>query len=688
MLNTKKLLYILPDLAYIAELLPAKKEHAFSIQSFRQVNGEFIGENEFVPEHIVKLFSKIEKDDYFLILPDFLFTNTIINVEETSEAKIKEHLNQQLLPKLNITSETHEIETFALTEFKGTSKVQFSAIEKTVLGPIRAAAEESGVNIVGVSPLSWTMKSVISLEPSISILQIGDQLYSAEHYIGIDQTSNASVDNPESIAETVKTLKGAEPNIQTVYLLVNEVVEKSLADELSGTLPTQQLASFKEDDSKMPSYVRQIIETSMKTLSIEDYPVPRFLLGPASEEEKKLFIVEQVEELDPEDQAEDDSLVDSEAVVPEQEVGEETEAEVEEETEIDAAEESKEDSEADIAGAVLPAPSTLTSLPEPTTAELEDKGADKMQKTDETETKDIDSQEPETDAESLPLPGAVESVGSASAVEAVSEPAIDEPKPVEAKEKSSEKKAEPEVKREEPPSALKPESLAAPATSEQEKEIGTTDRNSDQETKKEEAEDSGEIDLTQFALGGDKATVDPVKEAPDKKQKQVIKNSSGIGNMLKMIFITLAVFAATVAIGIGVGLGLLSVANRNAAEPAPTPVATAEPAETPEETPEPVTEEDLALEDLSILVVNATTRAGYAGTIQRALSTAGFGTVNAGNASGEYDPGVYVLMEEENSELLRVLRQESGLDLVYLEDTDASEEDPRGTYDAVVVLAE
>ena len=141
MLNTKKLLYILPDLTYSAELLPGKKEHSYAIQSFRQINGEFINENEFISNNIQKLFTKIDKEDYHLILPDFLFTNTIVNVDDDSETKTIDYVKKQLLPDLNLSKETHEIEITVLTSFKGKSKVQISAIEKELLSPIRIAAK-------------------------------------------------------------------------------------------------------------------------------------------------------------------------------------------------------------------------------------------------------------------------------------------------------------------------------------------------------------------------------------------------------------------------------------------------------------------------------------------------------------------------------------------------------------------
>jgi len=286
MLNTQKLLYILPDVAYIAELLPTKKPHSFAIQSFRQINGTFLDENEFIPEHIFKLFAKLDEgESYTLVLPDFLFTNTIVTVNETSDAKIKQYLKTTLLPQLTLEAKTHLIETFVLTELNGSARVQLSAIERSILAPIRVGAHQAKVTIDSASPLSWAIKSIVSLEPSITVLQIGDRLYSGLQYIGVDQTMQATVAETEVIAETIKTLKGAEPSIQTIYLLTNALVEKRLAELLSGTLPLQQLGSLSDDAEKMPAYVRQIIESSMRTFSIADYPVPKFSLSPATEAE-------------------------------------------------------------------------------------------------------------------------------------------------------------------------------------------------------------------------------------------------------------------------------------------------------------------------------------------------------------------------------------------------------------------
>ena len=58
------------------------------------------------------------------------------------------------------------------------------------------------------------------------------------HYIGVDQCTSQTTAEVSAIAETIKTLKGAEPRIQTVYLLTNELVEQELKEELSDTLPS------------------------------------------------------------------------------------------------------------------------------------------------------------------------------------------------------------------------------------------------------------------------------------------------------------------------------------------------------------------------------------------------------------------------------------------------------------------
>ena len=117
-----RLLYILSDLAYIAKLIPGKKAHDFVLSDFRQINGEFLDENVLLEANLTKLFSKLEAGSYKLVLPDFLFTSTIVNLELENEEAVKEHLNKKLLPELDINSEDYYLDTTVLSNYKGAFK--------------------------------------------------------------------------------------------------------------------------------------------------------------------------------------------------------------------------------------------------------------------------------------------------------------------------------------------------------------------------------------------------------------------------------------------------------------------------------------------------------------------------------------------------------------------------------------
>lgn len=676
MLNTEKLLYILPDLTYLAELLPGKKENSFTIQSFKQINGNFINENEFISANIQKLFTKIDKEEYSLILPDFLFTNTIVSVDNESEAGALSHVKEKLLPSLDLTDDSHEIQINVLTSFKGKSKVQISAIEKEILAPIRVAAEKSKTIIKSVSPLSWAIKTIVSLEPSIVVLQIGGNLYSSQHYIGVDQTNNFPVDELSSIVETIKTLKGAEPSIQTIYLASSSLIEEKLKDELGGTIPIQQLATYKEEDSKMPSYVKYIIESCMKTLSISSFPVPKFKLGKATklevskvDSEKELPLPEKnSEEISEDDEIETKSEVESEskstalAELPEPSKvpGGVVMAKVEDT--IIMPEDKKDETAIEIKAAETPETPTAETKNSVTVREITQDGKESII-TNEPDSESeksvaVDTNTPETKtSEALEIPSAEVKVS----------PTLEEPI---AQDSTVTKKEEPSkidkiVTEENDPSQVNLSQFAGTETkseleSEKLPKSETTDTMTE-DTKKDETKD-----LTNGS-------------------KKVIKNSSGVNNMLKMVFITLAVFFITIAIGIGVGLGLLKMSDKNPKEEVAS-VVVSETEATPEPTATPEPEVEIVKADLSIFIVNATTKAGYAGKIKALLIDGEIADVTAGNSEGNYDEGTdYLLMLKENTQLQKLLEEASGLEFEY--SSEIKIEDPDGDYDAVIVLA-
>lgn len=631
---SNKLLYILPDVTYHAELLPTKKEFTFAVQSFRQINGEFLDENEFLPENIDKLFSKFKGESFTsLILPDYLFTDTIVSIKETDEKAVVAHLKEKLLPSLGLTTDTHSVHSFVLTQFKGQSKVQISAIEKSLLAPIRISAKNHDVRFDGVTALSWSAKSIISLEPSISILQVGSKLYSSLHYIGIDQTTVADLHEIPNIIETIKTLKGGEPSIQTIYLLSNAVVEEQLTEQLKAILPIQQLATFKEDDAKMPSYVKQIIESGMKTLSIPDYLAPAFEITKATPE--------------------DEDLVASLAAVTVSDDSSETEAE---------AEKNNSDENTDSTDSV-------TDLPVPTAPASTAAAVSQIKHLDlSIDTSDVENET--TDA--VDTDEKLEPTLESSTVHTINE--SDTKTNLESLENESvtENVFDDEFKsvKEEPSMPEKDETVLTAST-----------------TDNEPVEATDVIDLRKFSKETSSQTDSEPTAVETKVPPTVIKNNSGVGSMMKMVFITLAVFFATVAVGVGVGLGLLKVTQQEVDQNiAPVVIEPASPEPVATESAETVVTFDPST-GYSVLVVNATTKAGYAGTIRSALQKTGFENVSAANAKGEYTTGNYILVDEEIPGLLSYV--EEATELTFELDTqNKKQEDAAGAYDIVVVLAE
>lgn len=562
------LLYILADLAYVAKLTPSKKTGDFAMTDFHQINGEFMDENVLLRNNIDKLFSKLEPDSYRLVLPDFLFTSTILNIEVDSEEEVKAHLKDKLLPDLGINTKDYYVDTTVLSNYKGVFRVQLTALEKNVVAALTEVGKSyPKIKVESVSPLSWTTKSIISLEPSVAILQMGGSLFLAQHYIGVDQCYSVPTAEALNFAETAKTLKGAEPSLQTVYLLSNSLVDDQIKEELKKTLPVQQLADLASENEQMPSYVKQIIEAGAKTFSIKEFLLPQFTL--------------------------DGDYVATPAVLT---------------TEEEPVEDEPAQDEKPAAQAALPEPEPAPALPKP----------------------DVVAAALPAAAAPAALPPVKKIDLLADKVEPVTEPA----QPV-----------------------VKPE-----------------------------------IDFSQFAnLAIDPSVFNTTAKggAPmPEVARPVIQNKDDSSGVVKMIFIGFVSFALTIALGVGLGLAWLTWANQNADSTAPvvevpSDVA-AEPTAAPTAEPEPVVIDKTQ----ALLVVNATTKAGYAGQIAKLVEAAEFESVTASNAKGIYEEGHYLLVptiDAAAQALLTELQTATKLSITLQE--DASAEDSQDKYAAVLVLA-
>ncbi len=626
MLDTQKLLYILPDLAYLAEFLPGKQPHTFTVQSFKQFNGQLMDDNKLIFENIKKLVEriedKLEEGELDVIIADEIFTNTIINVEKKTEAEVKEYLQEGVIPSLHIDLESHQIETFILSEYKGTHKVQLSTVQHSALAPLKLAFEDKKVKLNKIYPLSWTLKSLVSLEPSVSLVQMGQNLFMAKHYIGVDQPMVDSIENIDRFVEAIKTMKGAESSMQTAYLLSDEAVEEELKQKLEGIIPIQQLAQNDNKDEALPNFIEKAMTSAIRTVSIDEFIIPEFNLSDVEVSEEMQAALMQV--------ADEEKF---------------TESQLQEQVEPDK-----------LATEDLPKPG---------------------QEPDQEKTTQTEEKESEVEAE-------VESIEEDEAQEKKEEP-LDEAELSDPKSEAEMDKAETIQAQEMPTRSYQPAaaSLSAASFGDESEEESEEQQPKPLATPSETEEP---VDLKKFSskfkdqVDDDQSKTTATAVPP---QRKTLKNDDGTSNLLRVILIGFGSFALTVAIGVGIGFGVLQLSQR---QPVEAPVVTdteLEPEPTLEPSPTPMIE--INREDYSIRVVNATAKAGYAGEIAAVLEEAGYGEVEARNAVDDYEAGFYLLMEEEDGALLQTISEDLDLELVFSDKTSA--EDPRGNFDAIVVLA-
>ncbi len=674
MLNTKKFLYIFPDSTCIAEVLPTKKEHVFAIQSFRQINGEFLDENEFLAENMEKLMAKIDPEEYVLVLPDFLFTNTILNLEDTTEASAKKHVYDQVLPKLDMSDKTHQLFVEVLTHHSGKTKVQLSAIERQVLQPVQEAAASHDITFTSVVPLSWSIKSLVSLEPSITIIQMGSSLYTALQYIGVDQTVSFPVTQIDSIVESMKTLKGSEPSIQTVYLLTNDLVESSLKEKLSNTLPLQQLSLSRDKEAQIPPYVSQTIEACAKTLDITDYSLPKFTLESLSTGKKATTVASDMPQ--PEISASATQDIDAQVSSPKQ---------------------AEEEDEVIVEPVIVPAAVVAGDVA--TKAEIASPVVSIVDGDDDQDVANLVVAAP-TDEDEKPADDDNKDGAPLSMV-------ITDPPP---KSETEEVQSSSEGKKttDSDPEGKDTISFVEPPLDSVSQAV---------EVQKGDAMSS--FDNETFSAN----VAAKADETPKAPERVIIKNKSGMGGLLKVIGITLGALVLTVGIGVGLGMALLSFSEKGnksivtpIVEATPVPIVqespateasplastslsssaspSAKPSGSPKASPKssasptPSASPNALRSNSKVLIVNATKTSGVAGKLKDLLTAAGYKSVATANAKGTYaTAGTFALTTKTNLPLVSDLEKAGSLSFD-TSSADKATEDPEVKYDVVIVINE
>ncbi len=765
-MSEKKLLYIFPEMAFTAILQETPKPNYFFVQAFHQINGQFMDDDNFIFDNLKKLFERIESGKYTVVLPDFLFTDTIVSVPKTQDMEIAEYLRDELLPKIDVSTFSHETRTSILLQRGKTSKVQLSAFEKELAATLKLAIGDHAVKVEEIVPLSWTLKAAVTLEPSITIAQVGERLYLAEHFVGINQVENAVLTDIEKLGETVKTLKGADPNLQTVYLLTSGLVEENLKKILVKVLPVQQLVEDQGDETQMPAYTKQIVEIAGRTLSLPEFVVPRFdtLVDEITTMAETEIKPPELDSLQVEAMEETMSNQEIDSIDEESEEKEEIKEEIKPEANVDATiEMDAEDLEkvdledivmaddfsvapaadamvtAATLGTAAAAPVNIASVGTDISVEAdskEDKAADLTTKTmtEEKISEDdflaIFQDEPEKELatkEEEKSPAETSMTTVTKALPKLAEATQDENQNQKIDNlgyNSTGRSLENKEEREEDKIAVNQKQTLSGAMSEDKK---TTEENEDEAIDlsffkpkvTDEKESKSVSDDLKVERKEEVGATSSVKEEKKEEKAEVVpmiakekkgKKKGSMSKFFKKLFLFLLIFVITIALGIGIGLAILKLTGKdffNAENlPTPEPTALATPVPTPEplvpeasgageasadadsktDKAEEVAEEaELNPADYKVLVVNATGVSGYAGGTKTALEAEGFTKVTTGNSKGKYDEsGVFVLMADKNSALIKALETASKKTLIY--DEDYQTEDPKGTYDAVIVL--
>lgn len=646
MLNTRKLIYLLPEACLVAELLPSKKPHTFAIQSFRQINGQFMDDEEVVTENLIKLFNKLEAATYTLVLPDFLFTNTIIDVNESTEEGVRDYLLNKLLPSLGLSKETHQLETFILTQHQNKTKVQLSGLEKSILAPVFDIAQERQIEIETICPLSWTLKSAITLEPSLSAVEFGKHIYVAQHYIGVEQSVFFSTEELGNMVESIRTLRGAEPNLQTLYLLTSSETEQKMKDQLKQRLPIQQIAETETSIEGLPAHVKTAIEAAAKTLDIEDYPVPRFALEKYVEAIAPQPVAPVLTESIAEDKEPEEKVISKPLSL-------------DDESDTDM-----------VQDAPLPPPK-----PQIMSDSLDD---------DDT----LPSTAPSLPVATTPLTAAPIAAVASTAPLAAAAPvaSVAQPKLPELPELEEVESPELELDNttfvdKDSRSAYEPDEAMPTGT---DTETSSSDWLSDPEN------EDGETEDVEMEEDGEDTLPSSTPAAPV-RQRTIIKNRNTSGSLFKMIGITLGALLVTVVVGVGIGFVLLRASDENApinqglapspqvAQTSPSPTTTASPSAS-------VAPAAIDRATVKVLVVNATNVSGLAGKVRTTLTQAGYKNVSAANAKGTYtDEGNFVLTSAENAALVETIGTDAKLEVTAGEQAKTVE-DPQSSFDFVLVL--
>lgn len=630
MLDTRKVILILPEIAFICELLPDKKPNSFLVHACTQVNGSFVVGQHVVMKNIAKLFQKLEpKESYYIILPDSLFLQSILTLKVSNESELAAELEKTVLPDLGLSPDEFQIITKTLTQRQGNYRLQVTALSKESLVILSGLAHLSKVELAGVTSLSWSVKGMISLEPSLTVVQAGDQLFVAQHYIGVEKCTQFGLSASAEVLPRLRQLKEQESSIMTVYLLTDGEVEKNLKADAAKFVPFQQMTSAKTL-AKLPSHVATLLEQSMRTLSVTDFPVPLFSEEQPSDKEQTTLTAAYAT-------AAPEGSTASDEVPP----------------------------------LVFVAPAVL----KPETSEVNMTAAPTKLDDDVVIKPEVAKVAETDDSQTLPKPITV-------AITAQSLKAEGSRAPTASVVTVTKTTATPLLAVTSPSNVVQPAAVVAAAAASQDA-IDLRQFVGGQSA--QVVTDSGAA-----TLPNEKGAMDMWKIILITGAIFLITIAIGIGIGLFVLKYanktTPSAPVVTVQPTATPTPAPTPATASDSAQATPSGKTTPKPSATPKASASPTSSAttDASLANQKILVVNATDKAGYAGQMKDKLTKAGAKSVTAQNAKGKYDAGDYVYSPKPNDTVLTELEKATGLALTQL--ADAKQEG--SGYDYIVVLAQ
>lgn len=634
--SSTNLAFLLPSVAYLLELVPAKGTTNFQVQNVREIRGSFCSDGVWQGENVKKLASKLEAAQYTVALPDTVFQQFVFEVEAGSESEAHKKALRHMREAYEIDDAVTFCHLFLLSTHRGKYTFQLVSLPQKSARLFYDAFSAQSEHIKAITPLSWLMKAFVSLEPSLTLAQVGQDVSVARHYIGIDRTFSGATTQPTALAEYLKKQKAEDAQLQTLYLVADDETERMVKKELNKVIPIQQLIADDEAVEGLPASVKFLAEQAARTLSLTELKLP-------------LIKVEELEHTASASDAPEELETISSST--------------------HSSSEAPEDDASPMSKASLPAP----TLPKPGAAPAVVPAA-AVPPTLSMASESLTESEPEI-KKSTPAPVLHSESLDLDALPSTPAPTVEADEPDELEEVED---AAPQpsfydkVHTSAQPSAFSP-SPAAKAVN--------------------EAELATAVSQTLGKPMGAPASAAHSVGTPSNSHpssKIIIQNSNDASELLKIIGLTVGVIIVTVIAGLGIGYALLSFSlspQQIAVEPASSPSASSTPAAQASPSPSPSpSAEPIAKDKLQILVVNATTTAGKAGKYKTSLEQAGFKNITVGNAKGKYEAGTYFLMKTESTALEAEL--EKALSVTGTVQKGVKTEDAAEQKDVVVVIAE